>query len=141
MKLCNEVITVFNSYVDQSTKLRVYKPTIIHGVSWFAQEIVSVTDNGLVSANKFTIRIPAEADTGNKTYLSPHDYANTQIDSISDYWTLVDGDIIVKGEVEETGLDAKLAKLQENYDAVVIITSVTDNRRVINAPHWKVVAK
>ena len=133
MKLCNETITVFNSKLDTATDKDVYTGTVISGASWFC-EIVSTIDQGLKAANRFTVRIPEDADFGGKAYVSPLDYASSK--DITGIFTLANGDIIVKGSVTATGLKPK--DLHSGYEAFTIL-GVTDNRRAPKAPHWKVV--
>ena len=135
MKLCNETVTVFNKKVDVSNGWDVYNPTIIRGVSWYC-EIASVVDgNGLHAANRFTIRIPANADFDGKTYVDHITYENESI--VSGVFTLANGDIIVKAEVTDASLTP--AQLKERYPDFCTILGVTDNRRAPNAPHFKVV--
>ena len=133
MKLCNETITVFNAKQNTETDKDDYIATVINGASWFC-EIVSAVDNGLKAANKFTIRIPENADFGGKTYVSPLDYASAG--DVSNIFTLKSGDIIVHGAVSEA--DLRPAFIHKNYEAFTIL-GVTDNRRAPNGPHWKVV--
>lgn len=134
MKLCNETITVFNAKLDETTSDDVYLKTVINGVSWFCDLASTVDSSGLKVANKFTIRIPADADFGGKSYIDPKTFAKTGTDQ---NFTLQIGDIIVKGAVAEDGL--RPADLQAIYPEVFTILSVTDNRRAPNAKHWKVV--
>lgn len=134
MKLCNETITVFNKRLDADTGFDAYIPTVIRGVSWFCEIASSVDTSGLKAANKFTIRIPADADFSSKSYVDSAGYASGDAEKV---FTLGNGDIIVKGSVTESGL--KPADLQARFGEVVTILGVTDNRRTGNAPHWKVV--
>lgn len=53
MLACDQTITVVRCDGDR------YDATVIHGVSWFEKLKVSVQERGLVSANTFTVRIPA----------------------------------------------------------------------------------
>jgi hypothetical protein len=133
MNLCNETITVFNAKLNTGTGNDDYNGTVIDGVSWFC-EIVSTVDQGLKAANKFTIRIPEDADFSGKTYVSPLDYADAA--DVSSLFTLKNGDIIVRGAVTGSGL--RPAELHRNYEAFTVL-GVTDNRRAPNAPHWKVI--
>lgn len=133
MKLCNETITVFNAKLNKDTGNDDYYGTVITGVSWFC-EIVSTVNEGLKAANKFTIRIPADADFGGKAYTDPLTYADA--DDVTTLFTLKNGDIIVRGAVTDTGL--RPAALHKNYEAFTVL-GVTDDRRAPNAPHWKVV--
>ena len=132
MKLCNEAITVFNSRLDTETDKDVYVGTVITGASWFC-EIVSTVDNGLKAANRFTIRIPVDADFSDKTYVTPQEYAVAA--DVSNLFTLANGDIVVRGAVSDENHRPK--DLHDQYEAFTIL-GVTDNRRA-KGPHWKVV--
>lgn len=121
MKLCNDVITVFNARVDPDLGGDVYSPTKISGCSWYATDAstVDASKGGLVAANKVTVRIPAE--------VAPAGFC------------LKNGDIIVKGDASAMG-DPTPAKLKQAYGAdCMTVLAVTDNRRAPNAPHFKVV--
>lgn len=133
MNLCNETITVFNPKLNTITDSDEYHGTVISGVSWFC-EIVSTVNEGLKAANKFTVRIPANANFHGKTYVAPLDYAAAE--DVSSLFTLRNGDIVVRGAVPKTGL--RPAALHKDYEAFTVL-GVTDNRRAPNAPHWKVV--
>ncbi|MBQ3304799.1 MAG: hypothetical protein IJH03_09710, partial [Clostridia bacterium] len=100
MKLCNDAITVFNARVDPEVGGNVGVPTVITGVSWYATDAstVDASKGGLVAANKATIRIPVDADTGGKQYTDPVSYANAE--DVSRLWTLKGGDIVVKAAME-----------------------------------------
>lgn len=136
MKLCNETITVFNKRLAAETGYDVYIPTVISGVSWFCEIASTVDASGLKAANKFTIRIPTDADFSGKQYVNPVDYPQSD-ETVS--FTLGNGDIIVKAAITDSGL--KPSDLQKLYGEVVTVLGVTDNRRTANAPHWKVVGK
>lgn len=131
MHQCVETITVFNAWYDPETGFDVYVPTVIRGVSWYCDIASTVDSSGLKAANKFTIRIPVDADFGGKGYTAPVAYA-----SPASQFTLKQGDIIVHGE--ETEMLAP-AQLKEKYGEIVTILGVTDNSRRPKAPHWKVV--
>ena len=136
MKLCNDTITVFNARVDPDVGGNVWIPTVIAGASWYLTDAATVdaSKGGLVAANKATIRIPVEANTGGKAYADPVSYASAE--DASGLWTLKGGDIVVKGEV--TGGDWTPAKLKAAYAECVTVLAVTDNRRAPNAKHWRI---
>ena len=136
MKLCNDTITVFNARVDPDEGGNVWIPTIIVGASWYLTDAstVDASKGGLVAANKATIRIPVEANTGGKAYADPVSYAKAE--DVSGLWTLKGGDIVVKAAVE--GADWTPAELKAAYADCVTILGVTDNRRAPNAPHWRI---
>ena len=139
MKLCNDVITVFNAHVDQDAGGNVWTPTVVTGASWYLTDAstVDASKGGLVAANKATIRIPEDAGTGGKTWADPVTYRNAA--SVTGLWTLQAGDIIVKGDASLM-TDPTPAKLKKAYADCVAVLGVTDNRRAPNAPHWKVTA-
>ena len=134
MKLCNETVTIFNKRVDSTTGAYMYYPTVISGVSWFC-EIASVVDGtGIHAANRYTIRIPIDANFRNAKYVDAIAYR--EADDVDGLFTLAQGDVIVRAAVE---LNMSLAQLQSNYAECCTILGVTDNRRAPNAPHFKVV--
>lgn len=134
MRLCNETITVFNAMLDEDSGMDAYFPTVIAGVSWHCEIASTVDSSGLKAANKFTIRIPEDADCGGKTYAAPAAYAGGDPKTT---FTLKSGDIIVKGAVTQEGL--RPADLKRICGEVVTVLGVTDNRRGQFARHWKVV--
>lgn len=101
MKQCTETITLFNHYTDNDTGLDRYSPTVIRGVSWYCEVASSVDASGLVSANRFTIRIPTGADFSGKKYVRPEAYEGS---SKAAYFTLRQGDIIVHGNGTATSV-------------------------------------
>lgn len=151
MKLCNDVITVFNARADPDSGGNVWTQTVLNGCSWFLTDAstVDASKGGLVAANKATIRIPEDADAGGKAYADPVTYRDAT--SVAGLWTLQAGDVIVRGSVPTTetvtvnGVSRTVvinwtpAKLRKAYADCVTVLDVTDNRRAPNAKHWKVV--
>lgn len=135
MKLCNDTITIINAQIDAKTGYDVYHATVITGASWFCEIASSVDSSGLKAADKFTIRIPVNADFSGKSYVDPVDYVMADPASV---FTLRNGDTIVRGRVADTD-DLKPAALHMAHAEVATILGVTDNRRAPNAKHWKVV--
>ena len=136
MKLCTDTITLFNAKVDPATGYDVYTPTIIRGVSWYRHAAVSVNSNGLQTASTCTIRIPMDADTAGKVYLSPAEYA--RLEDPAGYYTLTAGDIVVKGVMDTPGL--RPADIRNASSDMCTVKEVVDNRRAPNAPHWRLIA-
>ena len=141
MRLCKDTITVFNARYDKDNDRDVYHATVITGVSWYDEIASNVDSSGLKAADKYTIRIPVDADFSGKTYVDPVTYAGVSGDPAT-MFTLKSGDIIVKGSVTvNAGVDPRPSELQKAYAEVATVLGVTDNRRAPNAPHWKVVGK
>jgi hypothetical protein len=138
VKLCNDTITVFNARVDPDVGGNVWIPTVITGASWYLTDAstVDTSKGGLIAANKATIRIPENADTGGKAYADPVSYASAE--DVSGLWTLKGGDIVVKAAVE--GDDWTPARLKAAYADCVTVLGVTDNRRAPNGKHWRITA-
>lgn len=137
MKRCDKTITVFNKRWDAEAGKDVYIPTVIKGVSWFCEIASAVDSNGLHAANRFVVRIPADANFGDKVYVDPVSYASETI--VSGLFTLGSGDVIVKAELPDSTL--KPAQLHEQYADCMTILGVTDSSDAPNAPHWKVVGQ
>lgn len=136
MRHCNETITVFNTQLDTVNDYDVYHGTVIRGVSLYCEVASTVDGSGLKAADKYTIRIPVDADFSGKSYVDPITY---QTSDAAHTFTLKNGDIIVKGEV--TIENPKPADLQAQFAETITVLGVTDNRRAPHAPHWKVVGK
>ena len=134
MKLCNETVTVFNKRLDIQNGWDVYVPTVIKGVSWYCEIASNVDNTGLHAANRYTLRIPIDADFGGKAYLDPIAYAKEMI--VSGVFTLRNGDIVARAAITDESLTP--AQLHDMYECMTIL-GVTDNRRAPNAPHFKVV--
>ena len=74
------------------------------------------------------------ADFSGKAYADPIAYAGGDPNYL---FTLKNGDIIVRGAVDEQGL--RPADLKKKYPEIVTILGVTDNTRAPHSKHWKVV--
>lgn len=134
MQQCNETITVLNRRINPDTRLDEWTPTVIRGVSWHSKIVANVTQAGLKAADTATVRIPVDADTGGRSYLTPQAYKAAE--STPEAYTLARGDILVRAEITESMTPAQA---QAAYEDVVTIISVTDNTRRPRAPHRKVV--
>ncbi|MCI6173145.1 MAG: hypothetical protein MR671_02675 [Clostridiales bacterium] len=135
MRMCDDVITVFNVRADDDKGYDVYIPTVIRGVSWYCEVASTVDDSGLRAANKYTIRIPADADLSGKMYVEPSAYAGGDPDQV---FTLSQGDLVIHAEETES---LTPSELKAKYGTIVTILGVTDSTRRPHARHWKVVGK
>lgn len=130
--LTNTDITVFNSYIDDDDNT-LYSPTVIHDVNWQSEEKVTVSDKGLVSADEIKIFIPVTSLNGIE-YV-PRKAYNSLKDKTG-YFTLKEGDKIVKGEYTGT---INTIKDFNKLDNVATIISVADNRYgSISMQHFEV---
>ena len=133
MRLCDKTITVFNARFNPETDKDEYLGTVISGVSWFCA-IESTVDDGLKAANKFTVRIPVNADFGGKTYTQSKTFQ--QADDATGLFTLQNGDTVVLGSAPTEGMTP--ATLKKNYESFVIL-GVTNSSKSPRGAHWKVV--
>lgn len=134
MKQCNDTITLYNAQFNQAEDRDVYQKTVIHGVHWYSEVATNVDSSGLKTANKYTLRIPVDADFDDKAYTDPISYAGSDPGG---YFTLKAGDIIIHGEAsEEHPIPSNLKK---TYPECITVLGVTDMSAAPNAPHWKVV--
>ena len=130
--LTNTDITVFNSYTDEDDNT-LYSSVVIHDVNWQSEEKVTVSDKGLVSADEIKIYIPVTSLNGieyvpRKTYNS--------LENKTGYFTLKEGDKIIKGEYTGT---INTIKDFNKLDNVATIISVADNRYgSISMQHFEV---
>ena len=135
MQQAAETITVINRKYNPTTGLDDWNPTVITGASWHSKLTASVTSDGLKAANTATVRIPVDADTGGRTYMTPAAYKAAE--SVSGAFTLAEGDLIVRGTV--SGQSLTPAQIQEANDDCYTIIGMTDNTRRPRGAHWKVV--
>ena len=130
--LTNTDITVFNSYIDEDDNT-LYSSVIINGVNWQSEEKVTVSDKGLISADEIKIFIPVTSLNGIE-YV-PRKAYNSLKDKTG-YFTLKEGDKIVKGEYTGT---INTIKDFNKLDNVATIISVADNRYgSISMQHFEV---
>lgn len=131
----NAHITIYNRYIDSVTRSEKYQRSEIKNVVWQATKAISNTRFQLI-ANVATIFIPFALGAD---YLKPKEWITAQVGK----WTLQEGDIIVRGIVNDEITSSFTAKnLQETYDDVVTITSVDAmDQGSPNMRHWQIGAK
>lgn len=131
MKMCDEVITVFNAGVDPQTRADVWTATVIRGVSWHGAREGAVESGrgGLAASGGCVIRIPEGADAGGREYAEPAAWDGGG-------WTLRIGDVVARGAFSGAGWSP--AALRRARAQCVTIVGVTDNRRGARGRHWRV---
>ncbi len=89
----NSNMTIYNRYVNSSTKRATFKKHLINNVFWVDSKNVQ-QNNGYDKNNKVDVYIPK--DTNDLSSYVPHkNYVGTG-------WTIQDGDFIIKGDTVET---------------------------------------
>lgn len=137
MMRTNADITIYNRYFDKATRLDKYQRTILYGVFWDERKAVNRLQSGLEDADKVTIIIPF-AVTTDKKYAPPKEFE--KLDDKSDYFTLQEGDRVVKGAVDFE-ITGKVSDLDKEYEAFTIISVDTKDFGSLHMRHWEVGAK
>ena len=91
----NQTVTIYNRIEDPQTRRIIWHRTVIHGCFWRCTEAKFIVDGTVVDANVTICRIPKQENYCER-------YVWEQLgDNIGDYFTLSNGDMIIKGEVLE----------------------------------------
>ena len=61
MLACTETCTIFHRQYNPSTRLDEWESQVLHGVSWYGKHGVTVSKDGLDSADTIIIRVPVPA--------------------------------------------------------------------------------
>lgn len=133
--ITNATLTLFNFRgVNKATARPAYFRTVIKNVNFYTDQQTKIMDGGqIVSADLYKIRIPIDADTQGKQYIDAVAYKKLSDEEARNYWTIENGDLFGRGELEDFEKEAEFLKQQ--YTGKVI--SYSDNRRG-QTPHWRV---
>lgn len=126
--LTNADITLYNRYYDKDSGEHRYTRTVLKGVNWQDQQAVLISKTGVTSTDSTRIFVPLKVDADGKTYKKPKTFKRS--DKAQNY-TLDNEDIVVKGIVDfdiNNAHTGGLSVLQREYDDVMTITRVIDNR-------------
>ncbi|WP_300902240.1 hypothetical protein [uncultured Clostridium sp.] len=143
--IINSDITLYNKYFDKNDKIIKYKRTNIIGVNYKISDIANSlsTQKGPSDKNEVIIYIPFSITKDYKSYLNPKSYEKLSDNEKNNYFTLNNGDIIVKGiiDLELTGdKGSNLKYLNESFDNVSTVSKViTYDCGSDYMKHWKVV--
>ena len=141
--ITNADITLYNKYYDEDDKCAKYKRSYLFGVNYRSSYGTTTSSKSINNNDENIIYIPFSVYSEDKEYIKPKAYEKL-IDSEKDnYFTLNDGDIIVK-EIVDFELTAEkgsnLKALNEFYDDVSTVSNViTYDFGSDYMKHWKVV--
>ncbi len=141
--ITNADITLYNKYYDEEDKCAKYKRSYLFGVNYRSSYGTTTSSKSINNNDENIIYIPFSVYSEDKEYIKPKAYEKL-IDSEKDnYFTLNDGDIIVK-EIVDFELTAEkgsnLKALNEFYDDVSTVSNViTYDFGSDYMKHWKVV--
>lgn len=112
----NADITIYRRTFDKATRIDVWNHEQYESVSFHGHQAAAVGNNGLSTADVYTVRIYTDDDIGVNV-----------------------GDIVVKGLIDVNITGA--SELTSKYGCFVV-TSVSDNRRgSANMHHWRLEGK
>ena len=134
----NGDITIFNKRYDKTQRTERFFGTKISGVSLYFKKGVSSGDKQMSQSDRYTIRIPADADADGKQYVEQIAYASLPEEDFNKFWTIQPGALIVAGLVDqETATETELKQL---FSDVINVTNFTDNRSRGSESmwHWRI---
>ena len=132
----NAHATIYNKYIDPTTRSEKYQRTVIVSVYWENRRAVNkLASGGDIKADKVLVLIPRSLG---ENFLSP--VAWQELSSKVGKWTLQTGDVIVKGAVaDEITTEFTISDLTRKYDDVLSIKSVdTMDVGSVRVQHWEV---
>lgn len=97
--------------------------TVVLNASWYGGQAVTVSDSGLNTADKYTVRVLANRM---EDYVTPDEWRALEAPP-DGMWTARAGDLIVKGVVDdEITADVQITGKHTNC---FVVTAAFDNRR------------
>lgn len=116
----NAHCTIYNKYVDPSTRKEVWTRYQVRDVAWENRKAANVLRSGNLEADQAAIYIPL---ANMENYLSPRDWE--ALTSKAGKWTLRQGDMIVNGLVADNITSTfTISDLERKYNDVLTIRSV-----------------
>lgn len=139
--LFTDTMTVYNYHRDPDTEKETWLRSVVKGVQWSHNKTEVTTSGNVQTETKVEkITIDFQRGYGNKPYLTPTEFSKLTAEEAKAYWTLnakAGQDVIVLGEAgKEISRAYKISDLQDDFQYVVTITAVSDNR---NRPQLKTI--
>ena len=140
-KWWNTTITIYNQYTDTQTDVVSWFRHTVSGCFWkYTGDKVNIGET-VLETNNIICRVPEQPD-----FLERYEWEQLTNDSMSGYFTLSPGDIIIKGNVEDeideytkghrsTDLIEKYKRLQGCMEVQEVAINVGGGR---NNPHYYV---
>ncbi len=132
----NSDVTLFNKYIDAATRTEKYQRTQISGVLWENRKAANViASGGNIAANQANIYIPYARGAA---YKDP--VAWQALVTKTGYWTLQDGDVVVRGLVSDAITTSfTITDLKAKYSDTLTIRSVdTMDMGSVGMSHWQI---
>lgn len=144
--LFSDVMTVYNYFRNPETEAESWQRSVIKGVQWRHSKKELTVSKGVQTEERVeSITVDFSRAYGRPAFVEPVKYAVLPPGSRAASWTLDDKhglDILVLGESRrEVKSEHDIDALREDYQYVVTVTSVTDNRNRPRLKNIKVVGK
>ena len=137
--ITNSDLTIYNKYIDPSTRSEKYQRSQVKAVAWENRKASNtIATGGSISVDQARLFIPFQRG-GNYVKAKAWQALSTK----TNWWTLQEGDVIVKGLVsDEIGTGFTVTALKAKYDDVLMISSVdTMDSGSPSIQHWQVGAR
>ena len=133
--LANANMTIYNKYIDDTTRTIKYKRTCLYGVNWQEKQAINIGDksmNKAYSIDIITVYIPFTVSSLKK-YIEPSKYNKLSEEEKDNYFTLNNEDIIAKGI-----LDKNITKINDLDTGAIINSVITNDNGSYFMRHWQV---
>lgn len=117
-------MTLYIKKYSSSSRDYTYYRWVIPAVMWENRiAVTTLATGGSKASDKVRVLIPSLPNI--LTYLQPKEWNALSEEDITEYWTISEDDVIVKGEVSDTISSLfTISDLEEKYDNVLKVTSV-----------------
>lgn len=129
-----KVVTVYNKYLNPTTRLDEFSRTTLDGVFWDEISASSRIQSGLQDADEVTAVIPFSV-LSEKQYVSPSEFQASE--SKEGIFTLQKGDRILEGNVLFE-IDSRASELDKHFTAYTITSVDTKDFGSEHMRHWEV---
>lgn len=141
--LNNTSATIYNRAVNYENDETVFHRTVIPAVHW--EGGFGAADKGKSHAENHSVFVSIDFSVSSgmeKEHLPAHQFANLPSSEQVKYWTLADGDILLKGTVDDDIPDKGIKQWLACHPEAAFITSVdTLDMGSDSMKHWEVYAE
>lgn len=133
----NQTITLYNclSAHDNDDSVDKWQRTVLENCFYKSETTEVQSGTQATKANTYTVRIPCTENTKYKSY---NEWKNLSNEERTNYFTLSDNDIVVKGVCVDEIEGSSVVILQKNKPDAFKITSVSDNTSHRMGKHYRV---
>ena len=92
----NTTVTIYNKFVDPQTQVVKWYRHVVHKTFWKNDGQQIIIGKTVLKSDEIICRIRVDS-----AFLEKHEWVKKPNDEMSNYFTLSEGDIIVRGEVDD----------------------------------------